>query len=332
VQGTDPRINFVNDKLNSLHGSQWQVIVCACLLFLLFHSFLFTIYLIVSTSEARGDMSTEDATGQAMGALSRKRCVSSITRLVCLRSPYRTFDGRCNNLCNPTLGMANTPMVRLPGLRPPTAYEGNKFAPRQLSATSKSGRKVSLPNARKVSVGVFVSGEGSASFRRRPRTPQGTHLVMIWGQFLDHDVALTALTERVSCGTNAQPCPNKPDDCIGIDVDRSVRLARDPSAQCIPLRRSARDRQGEQRNILTHFIDASQVYGSSTKTANELRDRSANLGLMDVRQFVISGTRSSPILPRQRQGFCRSNNPMREPCFRAGDDRSNENQGVGNTS
>ena len=254
MQGTDPRINFVNDKLNSLHGSQWQVIVCACLLFLLFHSFLFTIYLIVSTSEARGDMSTEDATGQAMGALSRKRCVSSITRLVCLRSPYRTFDGRCNNLCNPTLGMANTPMVRLPGLRPPTAYEGNKFAPRQLSATSKSGRKVSLPNARKVSVGVFVSGEGSASFRRQPRTPQGTHLVMIWGQFLDHDVALTALTERVSCGTNAQPCPNKPDDCIGIDVDRSVRLARDPSAQCIPLRRSARDRQGEQVSSRSRYL------------------------------------------------------------------------------
>ncbi|XP_029185406.2 peroxidasin-like isoform X1 [Acropora millepora] len=291
-------------------------------------SFLFTIYLIVSTSEARGDMSTEDATGQAMRPFIRRRRCSWITRLVCLRSPYRTFDGRCNNLCDPTLGMANTPMVRLPGLRPPTAYEGNKFAPRQLSATSTSGRKVPLPNARRVSVRVFVSGEGDVRFRRPPGTPQGTHLVMIWGQFLDHDLALTALTERVSCGTNAQPCPNKPDDCIGIDVDRSVRLARDPSAQCIPLRRATRDRQGEQRNILTHFIDASQVYGSSTKTANELRDRSANLGLMDVRQFLIPGTRSRPILPRQRQGFCRSNNPVREPCFRAGDDRPNENQGL----
>ena len=189
-----------------------------------------------------------------MGALLRRRCVSSLTRLVCLRSPYRTFDGSCNNLCDPTLGMANTPMVRLPGLRPPTAYEGNKFAPRQLSATSTSGGKVPLPNARRVSVRVFVSGEGDVRFRRRPGTPQGTHLVMIWGQFLDHDLALTALTERVSCGTNAQPCPNKPDDCIGIDVDRSVRLARDPSAQCIPLRRATRDRQGEQVSSRSRYL------------------------------------------------------------------------------
>mgnify|MGYP006862609529 CR=1 FL=1 len=41
VQGTDPRINFVNDKLNSLYGSQWQVIVCACLLFFTFSQFPF---------------------------------------------------------------------------------------------------------------------------------------------------------------------------------------------------------------------------------------------------------------------------------------------------
>ena len=74
------------------------------------------------------------------------------------------------------------------------------------------------------------------------------------------------------------------------------------------------------------------MYGSSNKTAEELRNRNSNLGLMDVRPFVISGASSSPILPRQKQGFCRSNNAVRKPCFMAGDERSNENQGVGNTS
>ena len=226
--------------------------------FLLFHSFLFTIYLIVNTSEAGGNMSSEDAAGQAVEVLLRGRCVSSKTRLACLCSPYRTFDGSCNNLCDPTLGMANTPLIRLPGLKRPTAYEGKQFLPRQLSATSKSGRKVPLPNARKVSVQVFVAGEGNVRFRRRPRTPQNTHLVMTWGQFLDHDVTLTELTdEHVNCGTNAQPCPNKPNDCIGIDVDRSVSLERDRSAKCIPLRRSTRDRQGEQVSSKSKYLRVS---------------------------------------------------------------------------
>ena len=226
--------------------------------FLLFHSFLFTIYLIVNTSEAGGNMSSEDAAGQAVEVRLRGRCVSSKIRLACLCSPYRTFDGSCNNLCDPTLGMANTPLIRLPGLRPPTAYEGNNFAPRQLSATSKSGRKVPLPNARKVSVQVFVAGEQNFIFRRQPRTPQGTHLVMTWGQFLDHDVTLTELVdEHVNCGTNAQSCPNKPNDCIGIDVDRSVCLGRDPSAKCIPLRRSTRDRQGEQVSSKSKYLRVS---------------------------------------------------------------------------
>ena len=87
-----------------------------------------------------------------------------------------------------------------------------------------------------------------------------------------------------------------------------------------------------QKNIITHFIDGSNVYGSSKETANELRDQNKNLGLMDVRQFEISGARSIPILPAEEKGFCRSKNKEEEPCLRAGDIRSNENQGVGNTN
>ena len=214
--------------------------ICVFVFFWLFHSFLFTIYLIVSTSEARGNMSSEDAARQTVEVLLRGDSVSLKTRLACSSSPYRTFDGSCNNLNNPTLGMANTPLIRLPGLKSPTAYEGNNFAPRRLS---KSGNNVPLLNARKVSVKVFVAGEGSS--RLKQPTRRGTHLVMTWGQFLDHDVTLTALTEHVDCGTNDAPCPNKA-DCIGIDVDRSVSLNGNQSVKCIPLRRSARDPQGEQ--------------------------------------------------------------------------------------
>ena len=87
-----------------------------------------------------------------------------------------------------------------------------------------------------------------------------------------------------------------------------------------------------QKNIITHFIDGSNVYGSSKERAEKLRDKNAKLGLLDVRQFEISGARSIPILPAEEEGFCRSKNKEEEPCLKAGDIRSNENQGVGNTN
>ena len=87
-----------------------------------------------------------------------------------------------------------------------------------------------------------------------------------------------------------------------------------------------------QKNIITHFIDGSNVYGSSKERAEKLRDQNANLGLLDVRQFEIPGARSIPILPAEEEGFCRSKNKEEEPCLKAGDIRSNENQGVGNTN
>ena len=87
-----------------------------------------------------------------------------------------------------------------------------------------------------------------------------------------------------------------------------------------------------QKNIITHFIDGSNVYGSSKEREEKLRDKNAKLGLLDVRQFEISGARSIPILPAEEEGFCRSKNKEEEPCLKAGDIRSNENQGVGNTN
>ena len=88
-----------------------------------------------------------------------------------------------------------------------------------------------------------------------------------------------------------------------------------------------------QKNIITHFIDGSNVYGSSKERAEKLRDQNANLGLLDVRQFEISGARSIPILPAaEKKEFCRSKNKEKKPCLKAGDIRSNENQGVGNTN
>ena len=70
------------------------------------------------------------------------------------------------------------------------------------------------------------------------------------------------------------------------------------------------------------------MYGSDRKTADELRDRNANLGLLLVLPFIRTGSRAQPILPAQdEEAFCRSEDPETEPCLRGGDERVNENQG-----
>ena len=77
-----------------------------------------------------------------------------------------------------------------------------------------------------------------------------------------------------------------------------------------------------QVNTVTSYIDASQVYGSNINLAKRLR---AEGGRLDVRSFINSG--GQPVLPPDPETFCRSVNPEEEPCFLAGDTRSNENHG-----
>ena len=200
-------------------------------------------------------LSSNAAAKLTLATLSKEDgCDDLKKRLSCLSSRYRTFDGSCNNLCNITLGMTGRPLIRFPRLIKPTAYEGDNFAPREfsLAVVEKAGFptiRTPLPNARKVSFTVFESGEGDLN----NIPPEFTHLTMTWGQFVDHDVTLTELAELpegVSCGTNTAPCPipsGNQIDCFGINIHLpQFALEGLPTAQCIPLRRSARTLDGQQ--------------------------------------------------------------------------------------
>ena len=117
---------------------------------------------------------------------------------------------------------------------------GTTSQPRQFSTLEVSGGPFPLPNARQVSKKVFASAEIQANF---------THMVMTFGQFLAHDVTLTAeLTNRADCGVSQHPCPSpseKP-DCIGVDITSGNNLLGDVRARCTPLVRSKRDENGDQ--------------------------------------------------------------------------------------
>ena len=165
-------------------------------------------------------------------------CDSLTTRLICSRVPYRMFDGTCNNLCNTSRGSIGTPLVRLETLDEPTAYETDDFEPR--SSSSIQGKL--LPNARRIANVVF---ESNSTANVNGTAPPFTHLVMTWGQFIDHDITLTEL-EEAECGTNEdEVCPVRP-GCIGIDIPAGEELEVNETFGCIPLRRSFRDSYGNQ--------------------------------------------------------------------------------------
>ena len=229
------------------------------------------------------------------------------------KARFRTIDGTCNNVDQPFFGAAGTPFRRVQ----PADYEDKVSAPR----VAQSGDQ--LPNARNVS--RFV--HGSNSDRRNPNSPKLTHLAMNWAQFLDHDLTLTR-KKTVNCKT----VPSNESECFNVEVPadddvfqrRGVtffELIRDAphefKVECSPGPR-------EHTNNITAFIDASNVYGSNEMEAEHLRAPDGTMKIMTPHH----GCPLRDLLPAQNDSEipCASKDPNR-PCFVAGDERANENQG-----
>lgn len=279
-------------------------------------SILLCIAVIVGTYEVRQASSSDAAARLVLKLLkNRANCETPLkTALACLHRKYRTFDGTCNNLCNITLGSAEQPLERLL----PPDYEGpaGSQAPRSLGVDFKP-----LTNPRKVSVEAL---ENNDTANINGTIVDFTHLTMTWGQFLDHDVTLTELPE-LDCGINNAPCRPIP-GCVNIKIPNGLELLFNESVQCIPLARSLRNPAGNQINIITAYVDGSQVYGSSDELAKQLRSPKGHGRLDTVPLRNIGGL---PRLPdANEEAFCRSPNPEEKPCFIAGDARVNENQAL----
>ncbi len=184
---------------------------------------------------------------------------------MCYHMRYRTIDGTCNNLDEPLLGAANTPFHRL--LDP--AYEDGLGLPVGWSGDRPSARLVSrsLLYARKVSPNEAY-----------------THMLMQFGQFLDHDIDLAPASasefiftaDGETCDAtcdNQAPCfpiavpegdPRITGDCIHFTRSSAVCGT---GASSLLVGRGGLGVRREQVNAITSYIDGSQVYGSSDYTA-----------------------------------------------------------------
>ncbi|XP_044155567.1 peroxidasin homolog [Bufo gargarizans] len=246
---------------------------------------------------------------------------------LCFHQHYRMHDGTCNNLQHPTWGASLTAFQRL--LKP--SYQNGFNLPRGLGATEGSGA-LPLPLPRLVSTTMI----GSETI-----TPdsQYTHMLMQWGQFLDHDLDQTVPALSMSRFSDSAPCSqvctNDP-PCLPIDIPNND--PRGNSGQCMFFARSSpvcgsgvtsllldSAYSREQVNMLTSYMDASNVYGSTEQESRELRNLRNQKGMLKVGQVVpTSGKHLMPSSSGPPTECMRDERESSVPCFLAGDHRANE--------
>ncbi|XP_078535604.1 myeloperoxidase-like [Lissotriton helveticus] len=244
----------------------------------------------------------------------------------CPNSRYRSITGECNNRRNPLLGASNRAFARLL----PAEYEDGRALPKGWTENRRING-FALPLARAVSNQIvrFPNNEITLDDER-------SLTFMQWGQWTDHDLDLspdtpakTTFAEGLDC---EHTCVREP-PCFPLRIPpNDPRISN--RSDCIPLFRSAPAcNEGstvrEQINILTSFIDGSQVYGSDMPTATRLRNMTNQFGLMAVNQRFTDNGRE--YLPFETMGidFCvLTNRSSGIPCFLSGDPRTSEQPGL----
>uniref|UniRef100_W5MFK7 Peroxidasin like n=1 Tax=Lepisosteus oculatus TaxID=7918 RepID=W5MFK7_LEPOC len=250
---------------------------------------------------------------------------------ICFHQKYRTHDGTCNNLQHPMWGASLTAFERI--LKP--VYENGFSVPRGVGHDAKYN-DYPLPMPRQISTAMVGTETVTADDRF-------THMLMQWGQFLDHDLDQTVAALSMSRFSDGKPCSsvctNDP-PCFPIMIpenDPRVKNARcmffvrsSPvcgSGMTSVLMNSVYAR--EQINHLTSYIDASNVYGNSDHESAELQDLSSQHGLLQKgSEWGNSGKHLLPFARGPPTECMRDVNESPIPCFLAGDHRANEQLGL----
>ena len=226
---------------------------------------------------------------------------------------FRTITGEENNLENPQLGSEKTNLIRLFEV----FYEDGFNSPR---VTDSNGNP--LPNPRTISNIVVAQTELISNYLN------ATDWLWQWGQFIDHDLTLNE-------GSPSSP----PEDFIPIPVPQDNLddlLVQEGTTQLPFIRSVAAEGTGTalgnprlQVNEITHFIDASSVYGSNIEVATALRDPNGGGRLLTQTNLLSTGVEE--LLPFQSETEVPAADPVGlspEQTFVAGDVRVNEQLGL----
>lgn len=252
---------------------------------------------------------------------------------MCFHGKYRTIEGSCNNLQNPLWGSSLSAFRRL--LTP--AYENGFNSPIGWSKERKYNG-FNLPSPRLVSTSLITTDVIE-------QDTEITHMVMQWGQFLDHDLdhALPAVSSESWDGVDCKKTCDFSPPCYPIEVPEND--PRVTNRRCIDFVRSSstcgsgitsvffgKVQPREQINQLTSFLDASQVYGYSEQFSRDLRNVSLEGEDNGYLREGVHFPNQKSMLPfaAPTDGIdCRRNlEESSVNCFTAGDIRVNEQVGL----
>lgn len=206
----------------------------------------------------------------------------------------QSFDGTGNNPHDETIGAAETQLLRLVN-----ADYGDGVS--TLAGNSRMGPR-------------HISNTVSEQYAEIPNSDGATDFLWLWGQFLDHDIDLTDGTNPPEPAAIAVPAGDAFFDPQGeggklISFNRSIYDTTSGTGV---------DNPRQQLNEISAWIDGSNVYGSDTERATELRELDGS-----GRLKVSAGD----FLPFNVNGFPNAGGNS-AALFLAGDVRANEHIGL----
>ncbi|XP_013174180.1 PREDICTED: peroxidase-like isoform X2 [Papilio xuthus] len=229
----------------------------------------------------------------------------------CGESRYRSIDGTCNNLQNPSWGAAKEPFVVL-------------VADARPDSINISAQGNLLPNPREISLKIFPS----LSFLDYKWTLN----TMQWGQIVAHDISLTGSTSLINtpsptCCNNEGEFTSEADSnkfCAAIPIPRGV-----DTRQCFDFVRTvttndtgctAPTAPSYPINENTCYMDLSLIYGVNDNQSKSLREGKGG------RMLTVERNGGEwPPQAANAQETCTPTIPANDTCYVAGDSRINQN-------
>ena len=229
--------------------------------------------------------------------------VEQLETRVLLSAAVRSIDGTGNNVANPTWGSAVTDLIRLAA----AAYADGTSAPamaNNLSARAISNILNNQADPNNPSQDVQTIDQNSLS-----------DFGYAFGQFIDHDLDLTL------DGGASFPIAVAAGDPIGPNALPFTRSQYDPSTG------ASASNPRQQVNVVTSYLDLSQIYGSSQAVADALRSFVGGL-LKTSPGNMLPYDNTTYFTPAQIAALNMANDAQAVPesaLFAAGDRRANEN-------
>ncbi|XP_075976370.1 salivary peroxidase/catechol oxidase-like isoform X2 [Anticarsia gemmatalis] len=243
---------------------------------------------------------------------------AALERFTCrtnkMSSKYRTFDGSCNNPVRSSWGQAMTGYKRL--LHP--RYSDDIDAPRRAISNK------ALPSARAV----------STKLTNKLDEPNHTRTIAlaVWSQFIYQDLVHTPVRKTIHTNKHLRCCdegfPLSPryihPSCMPITVPHDDPTFKNSYVTCMEYTRSVTTYRGdctfgasEQMNQATHFLDGSNIYGSNSRDAAALREKTGGL----LKTSRIEDDEHLPLAANPKEKCLVTDDSA--TCFNAGDARAN---------